>query len=116
MIYLHPESYVSVDAGGGGGVSLTCVAYGVPLPTLTWLRDGVQLQNDSRTYIKESYFIGDNASFIISILEVCSFLPEDGDVEYGCQALNTHGRENITFQINVTYGNTLLIIEYVCMQ
>ena len=101
QIVVRPPE-VSQFTAGNTAVAV-CVAYGDPAPTgITWVAvaDMSTLSNDSRITITEEVVVVGGASFVQSILEVCSL--EEGDSgSYACVADNSLGSSNATFQINV---------------
>lgn len=100
-LLVYPDRLVSVVAGSAG--SLTCVAYGQPQPSITWLKDGVPIENGSYATIYDTYLVDANMSFAQSILEICMFLPEQ-DGNYSCYTENQLGNFSFPFEINVIYG------------
>ena len=105
---MYPEKLVSVVAGSAG--SLTCVAYGQPQPDVIWLKDGMPLQNASTLTIYGTYLEDANMSFVQSILEICTFLPEQQG-NYSCYTDNSHGNNSFSFQITVFYGQYYRFVE-----
>ena len=98
---LHPAKDTHIEAGST--VVLTCVAYGVPPPLLTWSRNGSSLSfNDSRVTIY-SNIITDSASGVIfarSIMKLCrSELADVGT--YSCLTSNGIGDDSFTFEFSV---------------
>lgn len=87
------------------GLTLTCVAFGSPVPSISWFRNGNQ-SVDSETenaLVTESLIEQSNVTFVESILQICPV--EAGDEgEYGCQATNANGMQSVAFQVVVTQG------------
>lgn len=102
---LHPETEITADYNSG--LSLTCVGYGSPLPTLTWFRDGVPLLNSSENVLLFDMALQqDNVSFIHSILELC---PLQLGGNYSCEAANANGSHAVYFQVTVVRGMSCLV-------
>lgn len=101
---LHPEDTVTVEASTGS--TLTCVAYGLPLPDIIWLREGIAIQNESADVrIYETILVETNFSFIQSVLEIC--ISQDHEGQYSCHANNSGGNMSFPFQIDVFHGMCL---------
>ena len=93
----------SVLVAGTGFLALSCHVQGLPVPTITWLKDGQVLNTDSHVTITEGpsiYFpseeearfgSGSGSIFIQDLL-----LSDDG--EYVCRAENT-GVQGNTFTV-----------------
>ncbi|XP_052472950.1 protein turtle homolog B-like isoform X1 [Carassius gibelio] len=71
-----PPQYV--EAREGGGITLTCTAFGNPKPVVTWLRDGDQLTNSKK------YTVSDGS------LTVQAITREDRGA-YSCRAHSDQG-------------------------
>lgn len=98
---VHPET-VTVPAGGG--VTLTCVSHGSPIPDITWLKGEEQIDNDTSTVaIFESVIQQASLDFFQSILEICSLQLADAG-EYSCYTNNSMGNQSVMFQVIVTQG------------
>ena len=102
-VVLHPAKDTHIE--GGSTVVLTCVAYGVPLPLLTWSRNGSSLSfNDSRVTIY-SEFMTDSGSGVVftkSVMVLCRSQLTDAGV-YCCSAESQLGIHNYTFQVTVIH-------------
>lgn len=100
-IVIRPPN-VTVEIGEG--LTLACVAFGSPLPQITWYIDGFLLHNgSSNVLIYESLLQQGNLSFTQSILELCPVTLENAG-EFSCRASNSHGDHTIVFQVMVTHG------------
>lgn len=81
--------------GKGGTVSLTCLASGNPLPTISWFKDGTLFQTDinKRLYLRETVVSGfENglSQAVESILTITLATEEDSGL-YMCVALSEVG-------------------------
>ena len=85
--------------------SLTCEGLGVPLPTVTWLKDGLQITNNSRKYISTSGTLK-----VVSTLSFYEVQYKDGGL-YTCVFNNTEGSVNST-GIVILYGESVELLLY----
>ena len=68
-------------------LSLQCTANGIPLPTISWLKDNEVISTSARLTIQNSVTNG-NIGNAISILSISQLIvPDEG--EYSCKAVNT---------------------------
>ena len=73
------------------------MAYGVPLPTITWLKEEQPLVNVT---VSESELVTPHVTFARSILQLCAVqLPDH--TQYTCQANNNFSAANATFSVSV---------------
>ena len=79
-----------------------CVAYGYPVPSLTWEKDGTLLKNQSRSTIYEEQVVENGVTFVQSILEVCS-LEQDDAAQYNCSASNNISSASASFELIVKH-------------
>ena len=109
---VRPPEVSQFTAGNTGTV--VCVAYGDPAPTgITWVAvaNMSTLSNDSRITITEEMVVVGGASFVQSILEVCSL--EEGDSgSYACVADNSLGSSNATFEIVINEIRKLIFLPF----
>ena len=84
---------------GWTGIFL-CVAYGYPVPSLTWERDGTPLNTQSRSTIYEEQVVENGLTFVQSILEICSLEQED-TAKYNCSAANGLSSASASFDLTV---------------
>jgi len=103
--YLHPiePSHIVIQPGQGihlpaGSRSLVfyCVAYGVPVPSITWRNSSAGLINDSVTTVYSEVVNEGGMLFLKSRLEICK--AETGNV-YTCHGENHLGSENSSTEI-----------------
>ena len=77
-----------------------CVAYGYPVPSLTWERDGTPLNTQSQSTIYEEQVVENGVTFVQSILEICSLEKED-TAKYNCSATNGISSASASFDLTV---------------
>jgi len=98
---LHPARDTHIEAGST--VVLTCVAYGVPPPSLIWSRNGSLLSsNDSHVTIYSELMTdsGSGVVFAKSIMKLCrSELTDVGT--YSCLTSNDIGDDSFTFELTL---------------
>ena len=76
-------------------VLLTCVAYGTPLPAITWSKGGSSL-TDVTVY--NDVVVKSRTNFVRSILRFCSTKSTDSG-QYTCTADNEFTNDSTTFQL-----------------
>ena len=81
-------------ANVGSSYSFTCAVSGVPLPQITWRRNGIPLSMEDYN-VSESSLSNTSSYFAVSILTLCDLRLFDSDM-YSCTASN-----------NVTMGNVV---------
>ena len=84
----------------GNMLILTCVGYGVPSPDMMWLKDGVELSNNSRVSIYSTEVEVGGILFIQSTPEICSTEQTD-EGTYSCTATNEEGSNTLSFIMSV---------------
>ena len=94
--------------------SLTCVAYGLPFPSITWNKNGTAVSNSSLTSIYEETKSENGVSFVRSVLEICgSDLTDSG--EYSCTADNGITSDSSNFMITVVTVQGKNTFKYQCV-
>ena len=86
----------------GNDLTVTCLGYGSPPPTITWRKGGRQLTNesDSETNIYNSLPTESGVILSRSVLEIYNInLVDEG--EYSCSAANVLGNDSIRFEVFV---------------
>ena len=100
QIVIRSESTVSVFPGGG--ITLTCVAHGSPLPDVSWFRDGDQrIDNTTENAVVHERLLEEH--FVESELELCPVEMENVG-QYSCYASNAQGNHSSIFSVGVTQG------------
>ena len=89
----------------GDTLTLSCVGYGNPLPSVFWSRSGTNqvLTNSSQISIFEETLSESGVTFVKSILQVCNVQPNMTG-EYSCTSQNELGNETATFELTVNDG------------
>jgi len=103
QVVLHPAIDTQIEAGST--VLLTCVAYGVPLPSLSWSRNGSFLSlNDSHVTVYPQVVAdsGSGVVFMKSIVKLCRSQLTDAGI-YSCSAENELGMHNFSFQVTIIH-------------
>ena len=108
------ESNSSVVIGSSGG-NISCIATGLPIPTITWTDINQSLtaftQNDVLTEI--GYEIGNvnipTEGIIESILLIVNPRYPDDEQDYVCTAENNYGTSSVTITVEIL-GNTFIIV------
>ena len=98
-VVLHPAETTTVV--GGVTSVLTCVAYGVPTPSLTWLSDGIPL-NVSSARVMETVVVEreKRIPMFMSVLELCKTV-NSNESTYSCVAENVNSSDMFTTEIMV---------------
>ena len=97
---LQPEAKTEVDIGYT--LDLICVAYGDPLPSITWSRAGniLQMSNSSDITIYEEVVIEGGVTFAKSILQICD--AEESDIyQFNCTATSVDMNDSVSFALSV---------------
>ena len=76
-------------------VLLTCAAYGTPLPTITWSKEGRTLTDVT---VRNDVVVKNGTKFVRSILQFCS-TQVARHVQYACTADNEVTNDTATFQL-----------------
>ena len=90
----------------GETLTLSCVAYGLPLPTITWMRGDQPL--DALFLLHESEIVTTHVTFVRSTLQLCSLRLTDED-QYVCTAANNFSSASETFTLRMKGNNSMLI-------
>lgn len=99
----------SVHVAGTGFVSLSCGVRGLPIPTISWLKDGQILGSDGRlriTYNPPQFFPNEQEAvfgLVIGSLSIQDLVLGD-EGSYICRANNT-GAPGITFTVDSTQAD-----------
>jgi len=102
--YLHPiePSHIVIQPGesihlpAGSSLVLYCVAYGVPVPSITWRNSSAGLINDSVTKISNELVNVGGVLVLKSQLEICK--AETSNI-YTCYGENDLGSESANTEL-----------------
>ena len=101
--FLTPNS--TVEANHSASLVLTCVAFGVPTPSVRWERlDGQSLESANISF--ESLNLA-GTEFVLSTLELCRVEQSDGGL-YSCIASNSVGENQYNFTVVPLLGKDSL--------
>ena len=97
-------------------LSLSCVAYGFPPPTIYWTKanSGNISSNSGVTAIRNQVETRDRLTLHKSVLEICSAQAADSG-EYSCVADNGFTTESSHFEICVHRKKGILILQVISM-
>ena len=95
LFIAHPQSVTNYTAGSA---SFSCTVYGLPVPSILWLKDGeILAETDNLTIITSESFTNTTGRSI-SVLSIVNLSLEDAGV-YHCMANNTGAMGN-SFTVN----------------
>lgn len=83
----------------------SCIVSGLPIPTVTWLKNGNPLENDDSTSIQESFIMEAGTTSINSTLILSGLTVKDNG-HYVCRA------ENYLARVDMAKGYTLTVKGY----
>ena len=110
LVVVYPDD---VEVLAGDSLLLTCIGYGIPLPSLSWLKNGQTITNSSKIFISDSIISRGSTSLVRSSLLLCNASIEDSG-DYSCTASNyiTDSKsENFSVSVQCTF-TTLALLEY----
>jgi len=113
QLVMHPNQTTALDAGNA--VNFTCMAYGIPNPSISWKKGDTLLSNDSRVTIFADLLTEDEMTFVYSVLELCSAEERDAG-QYSCFADNTLGNDTASFVLTVAVIEQDNFTIYTCKQ
>ena len=99
-VVIHPSQTTSTVAGTT--TVLTCVGYGVPVPSVNWSRNGTILSNSSQILIHTKLSVEDDSgvTYVHSVLTLCNTkLSAAGS--YSCISDNGLGNDSFIFELHV---------------
>ena len=99
QLVLQSNQTNEIDAGSA--ISLTCVAYGIPIPSISWNNRSTLLRNGSRVTIYEVLLTENGVTFVQSILQLCGAVEADTG-QYSCFTNNTLGNDTAPFDLTVS--------------
>ena len=107
LVVVYPDD---VEVLAGDSLLLTCVGYGIPLPLLSWQKNGETLTNNSKIFISESTVSRANTTLVRSSLLLCNASIEDSG-GYSCTANNyimDSKSENFSVSVQCTFTSLYL--------
>ena len=112
QVVIHPAEVTLVDANST--LLLICVSYGVPVPSMTWFKDGVLLTNNSDVTITESVVVENQSGtrFVRSTVKICGTGDADSGL-YECRAENEAGLSSYSTNLTVILGGMLSLFPLV---
>ena len=103
---IRPQQLTPVNAGSS--LTLACVAYGDPIPTISWNKGSSRLTNNSAVTIYQEVLSTSGVTLAKSILEICT--PGENDAgQYSCFAEDSAPAE---FEIVVNQGKHTYLVSY----
>ena len=97
-----------IQVNVGSSLTLACIAYGDPIPTISWNKGSSQLTNDSAVTIYQEVVSTSGVTLAKSILEICT--PGENDAgQYSCFAEDSAPAE---FEIVVNQGKHPYLVTY----
>ena len=99
QLVLQSNQTNEIDAGSA--ISLTCVAYGIPIPSISWNNRSTLLRNGSRVTIYEGLLTENGVTFVQSILQLCGAVEADTG-QYSCFTNNALGNDTASFDLTVS--------------
>ena len=89
LLYVAPPQIIvpvkNINGTAGGNITLQCSAFGYPVPSITWLKEGSPLQPSYTVQIESHEYINNTVTSTLSLSDL-----HDGDTSnYACQANNT---------------------------
>ena len=114
-IVAHPPDYSSVTAGQT--IQLTCVAYGYPIPSITW--KDVSNNLDLSDKVIQNMVPTNHTKFLVSVLQLCDVTPAQ-NAEYSCSADNglaapAIANQSVRFFITVSQPVTGELPQLLCI-
>lgn len=97
-----------IDADATTSILLTCVAIGLPSPSIHWLRDNTSLIEGTTTRIYHEVFEMGGRNFTQSFLELCSLSLNDS-ATFTCLAQNGVGMSSINLELSVQENAQIVI-------
>ena len=93
----------------GNTLILTCVAYGEPMPEISWSASEGVIYNSSRVRVYSNVIEENGVEFVYSSLEICSVTAED-EGRYWCAASSSQGIAVVDFEVTVSPGEGMCCI------
>lgn len=87
----------------GESIEIQCTVIGIPTPSVSWSKDGVEIVTTSHTIIQTPVLLPDDS--ILSVLSIInSDISDDG--EYTCTGINHLGSSSLTIELTLA-GKTV---------
>lgn len=108
LVIVHPDDVV---IPAGDSVLLTCIGYGMPVPSISWQKNGENLTDSSLKFtVTETNVFVEDTVFVKSVLLLCNVSDLDSG-NYTCIADNTIQRPSTeTFSVRVQCKFALIIV------
>ena len=100
---IRPQQLTQVNAGNS--VTLACVAYGDPIPTISWNKGSSRLINSSEVTIYQEVLNISGLIFAKSILDICTPGVTDAG-QYSCYAEDS---APANFEVMINQGKRLYL-------
>ena len=100
QVVLAPDN---TQVGSGSTLMFTCLGYGMPSPSITWMKNGVLLSSNSdpdRITTYEANITEGGVTLMRSFLKICNVGPSD-EGQYSCVASNGVNSTS-NFQMNIS--------------
>ena len=97
-IVIHPPAYTTIPESQT--VRMTCAAYGIPAPSISWSRGKGDLASliqdpESGVTVYSKTLTVNGTDFTVSILEICGVDPKSHTDQYSCMAANGVGGQGV---------------------
>ena len=110
-IAIRPASEISMDYQAT--VIMSCVTYGIPLPIISYSKNGVAVSaSEPRITVYSRTISEEGIDFVQSNLVICGLTAVDIGM-YECEATNPFGASSFTWQMDVTIPGTYYFRNYV---
>ena len=99
-VVIHPSQTTSTVAGTT--TVLTCIGYGIPLPSVNWSRNGTILSNSSQVLVHTRLSVEDDSgvTYVHSVLTLCNTTLSAAGY-YSCISHNGLGSDSFMFELRV---------------
>ena len=101
----------TIHAALGDSVSSTCTSEGSPPDTFTWMKDGIELQNN---IITTSVTHTGSAAVFQSIYSISNFSSSDIGT-YRCTVTNPIGSDNLDIVLDALFSTSKQVSMYLCI-
>ena len=99
QIVIYPND---TEILAGGTLILSCMGYGIPLPSIVWRKGGLELSevNNSRVTVWEETVVAGEHTFTRSYLQMCSTVELDSGL-YNCSAVTAEKENGVKFGVTI---------------